>query len=312
MSYQRYPTPRERRRTWIILAVVVMAVGLCAALVAYTLLFFDARTRPAAPAAPPTLVVPTLTVGSDSAEPTPAPPTPTATAQPTATVTPLPTPPPVSRADLRAAAWATPPVFDGLVDEWRPIQGYTTPHITAQSGSWDGSRDVDAVWWLGWDAQFLYVAVAVVDNVHVQTQPAQFAYRGDSLELQIDTDRDGDFGPEVSADDFQYVISPGNFLADVPAGAYRFRGGGNLGMADYPGTGATVQSRRTADGYTLEARIPWSDMGVRPQAGLTLGVALSLNDNDTLDSAEQEVMLSHVPARAWLDPTSWGTLTLDP
>ena len=67
--------------------------------------------------------------------------------------------------------------------------------------------------WVTWDDVYLYFAFIVADDIHAQTQSGDLAFRGDSLELQIDTARAGDFGPSLSPDDFQVSLSPGDFGA---------------------------------------------------------------------------------------------------
>ena len=198
---------------------------------------------------------------------------------------------------------------DGILEEWDGVPTVRTPYITEQEPTWDGSLDVEGVWHLAWDENYLYLGVAVRDDVHVQTQEPKLAYQGDSLELQLDTELDADYGPGVSADDFQYIISPGNF-EDLAPGAFRFRGSEEGVMADAPGSRAQVAAQPVDEGYTLEAAIPWSDVNVTPRAGKRLGIALSTNDNDTPGSARQELLLSHVASRRWLDPTSWGIVAL--
>jgi hypothetical protein len=204
----------------------------------------------------------------------------------------------------------TPPTLDGNLAEWSGLPTVTTPFITEQTPGWDGTLDVASTWQLGWDDTYLYGAVTVVDEVHVQNEPPQFAYYGDSLELQFDTDLEGDYGPQVNGDDYQYVISPGDF-AGLPAGAFRFRGNEAGEMIDAPGTRAQVGTARASNGYIIEFAIPWIDMNIAAEPGLALGVVLSVNDNDTPGLREQVLMLSHVATRQWLDPTTWGRMTLE-
>ncbi|GIK56032.1 MAG: hypothetical protein HND44_03915 [Chloroflexi bacterium] len=212
---------------------------------------------------------------------------------------------------VTAVYLSAPPTLDGNLDEWDSIPPFTAPHIVEQESSWDGTMDVESLWRMGWDNQNLYLAVAVTDNVHVQTRETKFAYLGDSLELQFDTNVQADYGPGVNSDDYQYVVSPGNF-SDQAAGAFRFRGDAQGAMSDFIGSGAQVAARQTAVGYNLEMAIPWSDLALQPAAGLVLGAAFSINDLDTPGTAVQELMLSHVATRRWLDPSSWGTLELEP
>ncbi len=212
---------------------------------------------------------------------------------------------------VTAVNLSSPPTIDGNLDEWNEIPSFTAPHIVEQEGSWDGTMDVESRWRVGWDDQNLYLAVAVTDDVHVQTREPKFAYLGDSLELQFDTNIEADYGPGVNSDDFQYIVSPGNFVG-LSAGSYRFRGDAEGVMNDFIGSAARVAAMQTAEGYNVEMAIPWSDLGVQPAANLVVGAAFSINDLDTPGTAVQELMLSHAAARRWLDPSSWGSVELQP
>jgi hypothetical protein len=66
------------------------------------------------------------------------------------------------------------------------------------------------------------------------------------------------------------------------------------------------------NGFYLEASIPWSTFGVTPNAGSTFGFTLSVSDNDTPGTTEQQSMISSVDTRRLTNPTTWGTLILDP
>lgn len=212
---------------------------------------------------------------------------------------------------VTAARFGFRPTIDGNGGEWPNGMTFSSPHITERTAAWDGSLDVAAIWQLGWDADNLYLLVNVTDDTHVQTQPAQFAYRGDSLELQFDTNRVGDLGPSVNRDDYQYVVSPGNFL-DRDAGSFRFRGDNAGSMSDFLGSQAQVAVQQRTDGYTLEMALPWSDLSLSAESGLVIGAAFSVNDLDEIGAARQELLLSHIASRRWIDPSSWGELELLP
>lgn len=204
-----------------------------------------------------------------------------------------------------------PPAMDGKLDEWAAGEGIATPYVVARSDEGAAPVTLEATWWLAWDDNFLYLAAAVADDIHVQTQPPRLSYRGDSLEVQLDTDLAGDEGTLINGDDYQYLFSPGDLAGRSPA-VFRFRGTADNTMADAPATGARITAVSTSYGYNVEAAIPWRDLDLTPIAGLTLGAALSVNDNDTPGTAVQEMMLSHVSTRRWRDPGSWGTLILEP
>ena len=64
--------------------------------------------------------------------------------------------------------------------------------------------------------------------------------------------------------------------------------------------------------FIFEAALPWSYFGVTPAPGLHFGFALNSSDDDVPGTASQQSMLSSVPTRQLLNPTTWGTLELDP
>ena len=111
-------------------------------------------------------------------------------------------------------------------------------------------------------------------------------------------------------DDFQLAFSPGNFSQLTPE-AFRFRGTAANRMDANPGHNIRVAAVKTSDGYTLEATIPWADLGVTPRAGLVMGLNLNANDNDSPGTAVQEVMMSNVSTRTFSNPTTWGMVTLE-
>lgn len=218
-----------------------------------------------------------------------------------------------AEANIQAIRLESGPVIDGRLDEWQGLPLATeSAYLVYKKEDWNGTSDLTAAWWLGWDSANLYVAVEVVDDQHVQTQTGNLTYLGDSLEMQIDTDRAGDFqSTTLSPDDFQLVLSPGNF-ANLTAEVFRFRGTDEGQMPDNPGHSIQVASQRTTTGYWLEAAIPWGDLSVTPQPNMVLGLNLNANDNDTADTAAQEVMMSNVSTRTFRNPATWGTVTLNP
>ena len=195
-------------------------------------------------------------------------------------------------------------------DIWEGFPAYFSGHRVYAHPSWDGSEDLRAYWRLGWGNDYLYVFVLVLDDVHVQTQTGNQIFRGDSLEIQIDTNRAAKLDYATPAI-FQIALSPGNF-ADIPPSAFRFQGNNQRQIRDAPGHAIIVNARQAENGYTLIAAIPWRDLNVTPYAGLVLGATLNANDNDTPGTAVQEVMMSNVPGRALYNPSTWGTLTLRP
>lgn len=191
------------------------------------------------------------------------------------------------------------------------MPAYTSIHVVYSERAWQGEGDLRVNWQLQWDEESLYVAASVRDDMHVQTRQDNQVHRGDSLELQFDTEMLADRGDDrLTADDFQIVFSPGDFVGVRPV-AYRFRGNASGRILEAPGHQIDFAVMRMAEGYTLEAAIPWGDLALTPRPGLEIGLALNANDNDTPETARQELMLSNAPGRILTDPGSWGTLLLD-
>ena len=203
----------------------------------------------------------------------------------------------------------TPFIIDGDLEGWSGISSYTSAYRVFNQVWWDETDDLTAFWRVSWDNINLYVSVVVIDDVHVQTQQAQTAFRGDSLELQIDTDRTGDADQLINVDDFQIVLSPGDFKTIAP-GAFRYRGNADNKMGGAPGDSIAVSAVKTDEGYVLEAAIPWDDLELRPVDNMVLGIALNANDTDIVGGAVQVLMKSSIPTRTFDNPSTWGELVL--
>lgn len=242
---------------------------------------------------------------------------PTATAPPSTPFQPPtltsvpPSPTPLVRGNgtlLTAARRIGPVTLNGVLDEWpNPLPG-VAEQATFRSENWTGVGDLSARYAMNWDDNFLYLAVQVTDDAHVQTQRGETMFRGDSVEILLDTDLAGDFASEeLSADDFQIGFSLGALNGDLPEAWLWFP----TNREGAP-TSVSVAAQSTAAGYNLEAAIPWSVLGIRPAANARFGFTLSVSDNDSPDTAEQQTMVSSVATRRLTDPTSWGTLELGP
>jgi hypothetical protein len=167
---------------------------------------------------------------------------------------------------------------------------------------------LSATFAVAWDSNNLYVALNVTDDAHVQTEQGRDLFKGDSVDLLLDASlaMDADF-PYPNFDDYQIGLSPGTFQANAPfAQAYRW----------YPLEQAAslpevlVAARPTAAGYLVEAAIPWSALGVAIADQRIFGFAISVSDNDTPNTADQQTLLSSTPGRDLGNPTTWDLLQL--
>jgi hypothetical protein len=272
-----------------------------------------AMTQPAAESPGPPSPTPPATIGI---APTAAPASVTPLPQPT-----TPAPPPATATEpieglarpngplLLAPRRDTAPTIDAQGEDWSAPLPYLIDQNVFRPENWVGPADQSGSFALAWDANYLYLLVVIVDDIHAQGEHGELLYRGDSLELQLDVDLAGDFNePRLNGDDFQLGLSPGS-NRDNPE-AYLWNPAERRGVP----AGLAIVTRATADtgGYLLEAAIPWSMYGITPAGGQRMGFALNSSDNDTPGTNEQQSMLSSVSTRTLLDPMTWGTVELQP
>lgn len=306
----------------IILALIVLACNLPILFsatpsyptpdLAMTALFnsgiFGSLTAP--PTFSPTVTNPPLTATISIETPT-QPPIPV-TATPTYTISP---PPTVEITPLNPASrpivvanylWDFLPTLDGDWGEWTSTE-YGANAVVFGSSRWSGPSDLSSSFKIGWDAKNLYIAAKVKDDIYVQTSTGQNLYKGDEIELQIDTNVDGDFYmSQLNSDDYQLGISAGR--PDV--------NGFKEAVLYFPKslardlTEVQVASKAETGLYRVEFAIPWTVLNVTPVDGLRLGFVFCVSDNDLLSQNVQQSMVCNVPGRKLTNPRTWGDLIL--
>ena len=245
---------------------------------------------------------PTQAVPTNTAFPTVIPPTNTSL-PPISTKTEMP---------IRGGTWVsgkymkTPPVFDSVWDEWEATK-YPAKFVVYGAGQWKNSEDLEGSFALGWNETYLYLAVKAYDDVYSQNATGQDIYKGDSIEILLDTNLYGDLSTtSLNSDDFQIGISPGKGSIDGETEAYLWFPSGKAGGLD----DVIIDSSRSDGVYRVEIGIPWKILGITPTSGQQLGFGLSISDNDDTSQNVQQSMVSNLPNRSLLNPTTWTVLTL--
>lgn len=207
-----------------------------------------------------------------------------------------------------AAVLEPPPGIEGDLAEWAFLP-YPIAEPIFGAENWEGPPDLAAAWNVAWDEDYLYLALDISDSAFVQEALADQLYRGDGLEVWFDAQLTADAGSrELNGDDFQLGISPGNLISPVGGPeAYLWQ----PRTAPRPVPEVVVAPRLGTGGYALEVAIPWALFGVTPSAGQRYGLALSLNDDDTQGSAEQQSQVTNRRGQQLADPTTWSILVLD-
>jgi hypothetical protein len=207
---------------------------------------------------------------------------------------------------VSAAFLSSPAVIDGDLSEWASTSYVANQALSYANASWTGAADLSATYYVAWDADYLYLAIQRIDDIFAQVSTGRYMYKGDDVEIQLDSDLSGDYASaSLSADDYQIGLSPGNFGTLQPEAHLWFPRSKEQAL-----TSVQVKAIKSNGGYTLEAKIPWSVVGISPNAGDRFGFALSLSDNDTPGVSTWQSMVSSVTTRRVADPTTWGTLVL--
>ena len=164
--------------------------------------------------------------------------------------------------------------IDGRLDEpaWQKARS-TGPFVDVGSGRENQALPTQGSASLLWDDQFLYAGFTVADKkVHggwpttakPQTPAEPHLWEKDTVELMIDPDGDGD-----NKDYYEIQINPQNLVFDTQYDDYNSPNGNGRGPFGHEEWSAHLTSavvvRGTIDddsdvdqGYTVEAKIPWT------------------------------------------------------
>lgn len=190
-----------------------------------------------------------------------------------------------------------PLAVDGNLEDWASVPNAIVLESPGQvvwgKAAWTGPADLSGTVRIAWRTDHLFIAAAVTDSVVRQTQRGDGIWKGDHVELYLDTRP----GEEPARDafgegQFHFAFSPGSFthtgdpLLDSPPQAFCYTP--TAGSVE----GITVASARSQDGWTIEAAIPWALLGVaNPVSGMPLRFELGLSDTDS-DDPQQETLMT--------------------
>lgn len=207
---------------------------------------------------------------------------------------------------VEASYIATAPTLDGSWDEWSATE-YPINTVVYGRANWESNNDLLGSYRVGWDSTYFYLAVKVHDDRYTQVSSGENIYMGDSIEVLLDTNLEGDLlVTSLGGDDYQIGVSPGKTIPGSNPEAYLW----------FPVslTGARSSIKIAAIGgdglYRVEIAIPWTVVNVAPYKELQMGFAISISDDDLVNSAKQQTMMSSTIYRSLTNPTTWGVVTL--
>ena len=183
-------------------------------------------------------------------------------------------------------------MIDGNLSEWKLKYAIDEP-VYGEDRVF-GENDLSGQFAIAWDDDYLYLAVRVKDQKYVQNATGENLYKGDSLEILLDTKLTADYyNRSLSTDDYQLGISPGSPAPGQKMEAYLWYPKGERGKIN----NVTIAAKATADGYEVELAIPWSVFNINPKNNQHFGFAFSISDDDKTDSQIQESLISNISTR---------------
>jgi len=203
-------------------------------------------------------------------------------------------------------------VVDGDLGEWSDdaviCVGEATPEAAKyQAHAYGGDADLSCRLRLAWDAEFLYLAAQVRDDLHVEPLRTPDVWKGDAIQFAL---RAG--GPANAPGEPGLLCE---FAVGVDATGGFVQTWNNLGHYAHL---AQAVGQTAADLTTLECAIPWKLLGLpAPQSGEVFGFSFVAADNDAPDTPIAKLStpagyLEFTPGIFYgKDPSRYARLTLE-
>jgi len=182
--------------------------------------------------------------------------------------------------------------IDGIIDDaWEDVNIEKMNAGITLVGSNINASDLSGYAKMLWDDTYLYVLADITDDS--KRNDSENNYEDDGVEIYIDINNDK--ATSYGSNDFQYTFgwNDGTIVGVRPTGASN--------------AGIIYSVADKANGYLIEARIPWTTLQGSPSAEQLIGIDFMINDDD--DGGGRDGKLSwHSPTdEAYRDPSLFGT-----
>ncbi len=162
-----------------------------------------------------------------------------------------------------------PAAIDGNLEDWAG-KAFAVEVFTDKDGKYVPRADFHPRLFLAWDGTGILVGLDVVDDTFVEQPGESTLWDGDSVEIFV--------SETVGSDNMVHlVVSPG-MTAEFPELRSKVYGFRTAAPAHTPEV--TVVRQRTDTGYTLEAHIAASSLGLKLEGDAELGFQIFFNDVD--------------------------------
>jgi LmbE family N-acetylglucosaminyl deacetylase len=204
------------------------------------------------------------------------------------------------------------PPLDGSGRGWEDVPGTPIRPTDLAQGKTTDAADSSAMFRLAHDGHTLFVDVEVKDDrvvANIAPNDVRGHWRSDSVEVCLD--------PAPGSEDTMGCFKLGIFPFDTTGVVRAARDAdANQGPVEETAPGTRLASRRTADGYRIQAAIPLSEIGVVLERSRRLGFNLIVYDGDKAGAALGEDI--NESRLAWSPrpgvqgrPEDWGRVDLE-
>jgi predicted O-methyltransferase YrrM len=209
-----------------------------------------------------------------------------------------------------AASAADSPIFkvprvdgitvDGSSNDWGE-RGFRVDFLTDPDGGVLPAADFDVIFRLGWNAEGLLILANVRDDIPLEHAQASELWRCDCVEIFV-ADKVG------SENRYQLVIASGADPTYKKLRSHFF----DWRPEDRRGMPLTSQASSQVEngGYTLEALLPWKNLGITPRAGLELGFQVTAHDAEENTQQPELLRVCWFPATEPTNPNSMNRIVL--
>ncbi|MDX1933252.1 MAG: sugar-binding protein [Capsulimonadales bacterium] len=188
--------------------------------------------------------------------------------------------------------------IDGKADDWKG-DGLMVDALAPVTEGWRTAANFTASLRLGWNEKGIVALVTVRDDVATESKNPKALWQKDSVELF--------WGEKQGVRHWvQAHIAPGRD-PETPQVRVHIEDHRETGAAGRP---VTIQaaSGKTADGYLLEALLPWDCLGIDPKQGREAAFQIAVNDAD--GDAPRAQSLWFPEGGAYSDPTKMQRIRL--
>ncbi|HSI84083.1 MAG TPA: sugar-binding protein, partial [Candidatus Methylacidiphilales bacterium] len=187
--------------------------------------------------------------------------------------------------------------LDGTSQNWpgRPPERISPGNLTQGTPDPEFSTSFR----LCWDDANLYILAEVKDKTPMlNSLNGSTMWRGDCLELFIGQEKPGESGPPLPSD--RHILLS---AAEEPKAFAATQATQPLGIR------IVTAKNLSGDGYVIEAALPWTDLGIKPEPGKELLFNLGIDNSDDGSQRTRQWMWDGTE-RASKDRGVWGRAKL--